>query len=48
MAVVDIGFKLHPTYILDLYKVFYHLDMLWMGMWVHPHTVMPVQVGDGF
>ena len=37
----------HSTAILDIYKVFHHLDMLWMGIWVHPHTgmpVMPVQV----
>ena len=24
-----------------------HLDMLWMGIWVYPYTVMPVQVGRG-
>ena len=35
---------LHPTSILDVYKVFKHLDMLWMGIWVHPYTVIPVQV----
>jgi len=22
-----------------------HLHMLWMGIWVHPYTVIPVQVG---
>jgi hypothetical protein len=37
----------HPTSISYVYKVFYHLDMLWMGIWVHPYTVMPVQVGSG-
>ncbi len=36
---------LHPTSILDGYKVFEHLQMLWMGVWVHPYTVIPVQVG---
>ncbi len=38
--------SLHPTYQLDVYKVFEHLNMLWMGIWVHPYTVkIPVQVG---
>jgi hypothetical protein len=37
----------HPTSISYVYKVFYHLDMLWMGIWVRPYTVMPVQVGSG-
>ena len=47
MAVVDIGIRLHPSS--DLYKVFEHLGtMLWMGIWVHPYTVMSMQVGDGF
>ncbi len=36
---------LHPTFILDVYKVFKHLHMLWMGIWVHPYTVIPVQMG---
>ncbi len=35
---------LHPTSILDVYKVIEHLHMLWMGIWVHPYTVIPVQV----
>jgi hypothetical protein len=37
----------HPTSILYVYKVIYHLDMLWMGMWVRPYTVMPVPVWSG-
>jgi hypothetical protein len=28
--------------------VFKHLDMLLMGIWVHPHTGMPVEVGGEF
>ncbi len=48
MAVVDIGLRLHSTSILDVYKVFYHLDMLWIGIWVHSYTAMPDQVGGGF
>ena len=30
---------LHPTSILDVYKVFGHLEMLWMGIWVHPYLI---------
>ena len=29
---------LHPTSILDVYKVFEHLEMLWMGMLYTPNT----------
>ncbi len=38
----------HPTSILDVYAVFNCLHMLWMGIQVHPYTVMPVQVGGKF
>jgi len=32
--------------ILGVYKVFWHLEMLWMGIWVHPYAVpLHVQVG---
>ena len=41
-------FRLDPTSILDVYKVFLHLDMVWMGVWVHSYTARPVQVGGGF
>ena len=40
--------RLHPTSILDVYKVFEQLEMLWMGIWVHPYTVTPVRVGVNF
>ncbi len=30
--------RLHPTSILDVYKVFEHLEMLWMGMLYIPNT----------
>ena len=29
----------HPASISDVYKVSKHLDMLWMGKWVHTYTV---------
>ena len=40
----------HPKSMSFVYKVFDHLDMLWMGIWVYPYTVTPVkvQVGSGF
>jgi hypothetical protein len=37
----------HPTSMSYVYKVFDHLDMLWMGIWVLPYTVTPMQVGSG-
>jgi hypothetical protein len=36
--------RLHPTSILEVYKVFNCLHMLWMDIKVHPYTVIPVQV----
>ncbi len=42
------SFRLHPTSISYAYKVFWHLDMLWMDTWVHPYTVIMVQVGVSF
>jgi hypothetical protein len=36
---------LHPTSILEVYKVFNHLHMLWMVICMHRYTDMPVQVG---
>jgi hypothetical protein len=37
--------SLHPTSISYVYTVFLHLDMLWMDIFVHPYTVIPMQVG---
>jgi hypothetical protein len=48
MVEAKISFRLHPTSLLDVYKVFKHLEMLWMGIWVHPYTVTLVQVGAKF
>ncbi len=40
------SFRRHPTSISYVYKMFQHLDMLWMDIiWVHPYTVILVQVG---
>ncbi len=42
----------HPTLlltsILHVLKVFEHLHMLWMGMWVHPYTLTPVHMRPNF
>ena len=40
--------RLHPTSMSYVYTVFRHLDMLWMGIWVYPYTVTPVQGRGGF
>ena len=36
------SFRLYLTSISYVYKVFEHLDMLWMDIWVHPYTVILV------
>ncbi len=41
-------FRLDPTSILDVYKVFWHLDMLSTGILGHPCSDTPLQVGGGF
>jgi hypothetical protein len=42
------SFRLDHRSILDVYKVFWHLDMLCMGIWDHPYSDTPLQVGGGF
>ena len=38
-------FKMHPTSMSYLYKVFEHLQLLlWMGIWLHTHTVTTTDV----
>ena len=32
--------KLHPTSMPYIYKVFEHLQLLCMGIWLHTHTVI--------
>ncbi len=39
------SFRRHPTSISYVYRVVYHLDMLWMDIWVDPYTVILVWVG---
>jgi len=37
-------FKLHPTSMLYIYKVFEHLKQLCMGIWHHTHTITTTEV----
>jgi hypothetical protein len=37
-------FKLHPTSMSYLYKVFEHLQLLGMGIWMHIHSVTTTDV----
>jgi hypothetical protein len=37
-------FKLHPTSMSYIYKVFEHLKQFWMGIWQHTHTVTTTEV----
>ena len=37
-------FKLYPTSMSYIYKVFEHLKQLWMGIWQHTHTVTTTEV----
>ncbi len=40
--------KLLPTSILDIYKVFEHIDMLSMGIQYQSYTVIPNLLGSDF
>jgi hypothetical protein len=33
------SFKLHRTFMSYLYEVFEHCQLVWMGIWLHTHTV---------
>jgi hypothetical protein len=37
-------FKLHPTSMSYIYKVFEHLIQLWMGIWQHIHTITTTDI----
>jgi hypothetical protein len=41
MVEADGHFKLLPTSILDIYKVFEHIDMLYIYIQYQPYTVIP-------
>ena len=48
MVEADSHLILLPTSILDIYKVFEHIDMLSIGIWKQPYTVIPTQLGSVF
>ncbi len=48
MVEADSHLKLLPTSILDMYKVFEHIDMLSIGTHYQPYTVIPTQLGSDF
>ena len=48
MVEATTGFRLDPTFRLDVYKVFWHHDLLCMGICVHPYSVRHVQVEVDF
>jgi hypothetical protein len=48
MVEADSHLKLLPTSILDIYKVFEHIDMLSMGIQHQPYTVIPTPLGLDF
>jgi hypothetical protein len=48
MVEADSHLKLLPTSILDIYKVFEHIDMLSIGIEYQPYTVLSTQLGSKF
>jgi hypothetical protein len=48
MVEADSHFKLLPTSILDINKVFEHIDMLSIGIQLLPYTVLPTVIGSYF
>ncbi len=48
MVEADRPLKLPPSSILDIYKVFEHIDMLSMGIQLQPYTVIPTLLGSDF
>jgi hypothetical protein len=48
MVEADSQLKLLPASILGIYKVFEHIDMLPIGIWKQPYTIIPTQLGSGF
>ncbi len=48
MVEAAILFKLLPVFILDIFKVFEHIDMLSIGIWQQPYSVKPILIGADF
>ena len=39
-------FKLHPTASMSYIKVFDHLQLLCMGIWLHTHTLITTDISQ--
>jgi hypothetical protein len=48
MFEADSHLKLLPTSILDIYKVFEHIEILSIGIQNQPYTVIPTLLGSDF
>ncbi len=48
MVEADSHLKLLPMSIVGIYKVFEHIDMLSIGIWKQPYTIVPTQLGSDF
>jgi hypothetical protein len=48
MVEADSHLKLLPTFTLDNYKVFGHIEMLSIGLQMQPYTVLPTVIGSDF
>jgi hypothetical protein len=48
MVEADSHLKLLLAFILDIYKVFEHIDMLSIGIRKQPYTVIPTLLGSNF
>jgi hypothetical protein len=48
MVEADSHLKLLPISILDIYKVFEHIDKLSICIWLQPYTVIPTLLGSDF
>jgi hypothetical protein len=48
MVEADRHIRLLPAPILDIYKIFGHIDMLSMGLQYQPYTVTPTLLGSNF
>ncbi len=48
MVEADSQLKLLPVSTLDTYTVFEHIDMLSVGIWQYPQTVIPTLLGSDF
>jgi hypothetical protein len=46
MVEADSHLKLLPASIIDIYKVFEHIDMLSIGIWYQPYTVILTLLGS--